>query len=136
MDILCRIKTLALKSSKKAKELQKIQEELKLRAPPTPPPTKVMLDQSVNLFIPPQPQRPPTPPLITPTYEDTPPITREVTPRPATPLEQTLLDLLSEKDLGATGFVTANEMTAVLGELAARKGQSSVSVLLTRYVEP
>ena len=109
-----RIQQLAEKSSKKANELKRIQEELKLRNPPTPPPTRVTLDESVNLSIPPVAPRPPTPPPITPTIPHAPEPSR-----PETPLEQTLLDLLSERDLGATGFVTANELSAVLIQLSA-----------------
>ena len=37
--------------------------------------------------------------------------------RPETPLERTLLELLNDKDLGATGFVTASELAAVLTAL-------------------
>ena len=37
--------------------------------------------------------------------------------RAETPLERTLLELLSDKDLGATGFVTASELSAVLASL-------------------
>ena len=37
--------------------------------------------------------------------------------RPETPLERTLLELLNDKDLGATGFVTASELAAVLASL-------------------
>lgn len=41
----------------------------------------------------------------------------EPTARAETPLERTLLELLSDKDLGATGFVTASELSAVLASL-------------------
>ena len=122
---LNRIQRLAEKSSKKASELRRIQEELKLRNPPTPPPTKVTLDESVNLSIPSAAPRPPTPPPITPT--PTTPQPPEPT-RPATPLEQTLLDLLSERDLGSTGFVTANELSAVLIQLSETNG-NPVSII-------
>lgn len=65
--------------------------------------------------IPPQPLPPiiEDPPKL-PTPGPTPPGS---TPRPATPLEKTLLELLSDADLGATGFLKANELKAVLLKL-------------------
>ena len=53
------------------------------------------------------------PPVPT-TQPDT---TAEPTPRAETPLERTLLEFLSDKDLGATEFVTASELSAVLASL-------------------
>ena len=61
------------------------------------------------------PPRPLTPQPSTPS-----PITSE-TYFPATPLERTLFELLSDKDLGSTGFVTANELAAVLMQLEPEK---------------
>ncbi len=109
-----RIQQLAHKSSKKAKELQRLQEELKLRTPPTPPPTKVMLDESVHLSLSDPPPRPVTPQPVTPTSRAH--IAEQL--RASTPLEQTLLELLCEKDLGSTGFVTTRELTASLRQLS------------------
>lgn len=40
--------------------------------------------------------------------------TAEPPARAETPLERTLLEQLNDKDLGATGFVTASELSAVL----------------------
>ena len=47
--------------------------------------------------------------------------TTELMARTETPLERTLLELLSDKDLGATGFVTASELSAVLASLPDNK---------------
>ncbi len=70
------------------------------------------------------PKPPPTP---TPTEKSATPNTDEpdgaaavetdTPPRAATPLERTLLELLSDADLGATGFLKANELKAVLTKL-------------------
>jgi len=54
---------------------------------------------------------------LPPISESTPPTSHTPatsTSRPATPLEKTLLELLSDADLGATGFLKANELKAVL----------------------
>lgn len=48
--------------------------------------------------------------------------------RVETPLERTLLELLSDKDLGATGFVTANELEDALAALPDNKAVSFVIV--------
>lgn len=52
----------------------------------------------------------PLPPIL-----ETPP--DRTPPRATTPLERTLLELLSDADLGATGFLKANELKAVLLKL-------------------
>lgn len=54
------------------------------------------------------------PPIVETPHETTPPMS---TPRATTPLERTLLELLSDADLGATGFLKANELKAVLLKL-------------------
>ena len=67
-----------------------------------------------------EPATPPTSPV-----QDHPPspipqpgsLPAEPPARPETPLERTLLELLNDKDLGATGFVTASELAAVLASL-------------------
>ena len=57
----------------------------------------------------------PLPPIPETPHEATPPTSTP--PRAATPLERMLLDLLSDADLGATGFLKANELKAVLLKL-------------------
>lgn len=61
--------------------------------------------------------------------------------RPPTPLEKTLLLLLSNKDLGNTGFVTATELAAALTQLEPGKTVRSLCpiVVITRtytYLPP
>ena len=70
----------------------------------------------------PEPVIPPTSPLQEQPPSSTPqpgsmPFPTEPPVRPETPLERTLLELLNDKDLGATGFVTASELAAVLASL-------------------
>ena len=85
----------------------------------TPPGT----DEPDGRGIPPQPLPPIAEdvPMKLPTPAPTPPSPAprpaSHTPRPATPLEKTLLELLSDADLGATGFLKANELKAVLLKL-------------------
>jgi hypothetical protein len=53
-------------------------------------------------------------------------------PRVTTPLGKTLLDLLSDADLGATGFLKPNELKAVLLKLGkVRTGPEMHNVLLS-----
>ena len=56
--------------------------------------------------------------------------------RPPTPLETTLLLLLSNKDLGNTGFVTATELAAALTQLEQGKAVCSLCPLALTYASP
>ena len=94
---------------------QKSQKEPPVTTPPQP--------------LPPIPEASPAPlPQATPPQamppQTTPPARH--TPRPATPLERTLLELLSDADLGATGFLKANELKAVLLKLGKVRGEGLV----------
>ena len=71
--------------------------------------------------ISPQPLPPIPETRVTP-REATPP----AKPRPTTPLERTLLELLSDADLGATGFLKANELKTVLLKLGKVGGVRGV----------
>ena len=65
-----------------------------------------------------EPRTPPSSPLQEPSSSAPQPgFPAEPPARPETPLERTLLELLNDKDLGATGFVTASELAAVLASL-------------------
>ena len=64
-----------------------------------------------------------SPATPTPQREPT-PLSGDPPPLPDTPLQRTLLELLNDKDLGATGFVTASELAAVLGALPDNKAVS------------
>ena len=65
-----------------------------------------------------EPRTPPSSPLQDQPSSSTPlPGLPPPAARPETPLERTLLKLLNDKDLGATGFVTASELAAVLVSL-------------------
>lgn len=93
---------------------QKLHDQAKELSPPIATPTDEP-DEATSQGIPSQP----LPPIADdvpklPTPGPTPPGS---TPRPATPLEKTLLELLSDADLGATGFLKANELKAVLLKL-------------------
>lgn len=68
----------------------------------------------------------PLPPIAETPHETTPPTS---TPRATTPLERTLLELLSDADLGATGFLKANELKAVLLKLGKVKSIPFPSLL-------
>ncbi len=97
----------------------------------------VTLDESLHLSIAPPP-RPVTPQPVTPTsrpltaVEDGPPsvVEKALPSRAETPLEQTLLEHLSEKDLGATGFITIKELTAALSQLPGKRAVSAESLYL------
>lgn len=66
----------------------------------------------------------PSPPSLTPV-------------RIATPLEQTLLRTLAEKDLGNTGFVTARELeSALTQQLPPDKAVSALYTLQTDSCNP
>ena len=56
--------------------------------------------------------------------------------RPPTPLETTLLLLLSNKDLGNTGFVTATELAATLTQLEQGKAVRPLCPLALTYMHP
>ncbi len=85
------MKELAEKQQRAAHEA-----EVKSSEPRTPPSSP----QDHTPSSTPQPGLPPPPPS-----------------RPDTPLQRTLLELLNDKDLGATGFVTASELAAVLAAI-------------------
>ena len=93
------------------KELAQKQQKASQKEPQTPPssPTQVKT---------PTPQRGPTP------LTDEPP-----PPLPDTPLQRTLLEMLNDKDLGATGFVTASELAAVLRDLPDNKSVRNVDYI-------
>lgn len=67
----------------------------------------------------PEPKTPPSSPVQDHAQPLTPQpvLLAELPARSETPLERTLLELLNDKDLGATGFVTASELAAVLASL-------------------
>ena len=89
---LIRMKELAEKQQRAANEAERKSPE------PRTPPSSPVQDHPQPLTS--QPAFPAEPPA-----------------RPETPLERTLLELLNDKDLGATGFVTASELAAVLASL-------------------
>lgn len=66
-----------------------------------------------------EPRTPPSSPMQDHPSSSTPQpgLLAEPPARPETPLQRTLLELLNDKDLGATGFVTASELAAVLASL-------------------
>ena len=74
----------------------------------------------------PKPQTPPSSPVRDHSPTPTPQLDPSSLPpgRAETPLERTLLEMLNDKDLGATGFVTADELAAVLGTLPDNKAVS------------
>ena len=86
------MKELAEKQQRAAREAEDKPSE------PKTPPSSPLQDQPSSST--PQPGLPPPPAA-----------------RPETPLQRTLLELLNDKDLGATGFVTASELAAVLASL-------------------
>ena len=81
-----------------------------------------MLDESVHLSISDPPPRPVTPQPVTPTSHAH--TAKQL--RASTPLEETLLELLYEKDLGATGFVTTKELTVSLRQLSGKRMVSEI----------
>ena len=96
---ICRIQVLAQK--------QKAHDQATAeRTPATPTPEPQVIS--------PQPLPPITETAATP-KEATPPVSTPL--RPLTPLEKTLFELLSDADLGATGFLKVNELKSVLLKL-------------------
>lgn len=103
---------------------QKQQSTNLAKTPPTPTPMEESATPPANEPVgvvtmaaaSPTPQGIPLQPL--PPIPETPPTQDKTTPpRAATPLERTLLEMLSDADLGATGFLKANELRAVLTKL-------------------
>lgn len=93
-----------LAQKQKAHDQAKEESTEKTSATPTPQP------QAIS----PQPLPPIAETAATP-KEATPPVSTPL--RPLTPLEKTLFELLSDADLGATGFLKVNELKSVLLKL-------------------
>ena len=108
-----------------------VEEEVGPATQPTPPPPispPPPAPPSPSPSLPPTPSPPPPPPPAEEVRETTP---LPPPPRSETPLPTILLRELQAKDLGSTGFVTGNELSAILTQLSKGKAVSHAVSLIS-----